>query len=399
MASFKKEGDSWLFVLDLPRDPVTNERRQKKRRGFKTKKEAQAAASALYTELTKGTHVEELDISFEDFASMWLDEYARNAKVSSVRVRKHQMSLLLTYFKKIPVKKITKQMYQNAMNEMKKSGNQKKNCGLADNTIEGAHGTGRMIFQRAVELDVIKVDPTVYTKLPKTKKTVEELEQEEEVPKYLEKEELALFLKTAQINGLEGDYEMFLTLAYSGIRTGELVVLREADVDFKESTISVTKTYYNPNNNAVKYQLLTPKTMKSKRTIDMEPIVMKAIEKYIKKLKQCKMLYRDTYYDKGYVFPNTNEYPGYPNFVKTVENRMARLLKIAGLNTALTPHSLRHTHTSLLAETGEVSLTEIMDRLGHKDDKTTRLVYTHVTKTRKKEASRKFGELMRNLEV
>lgn len=29
---------------------------------------------------------------------------------------------------------------------------------------------------------------------------------------------------------------------------------------------------------------------------------------------------------------------------------MKRLLKFAGLNQKLTPHSLRHTHTSLLAE-------------------------------------------------
>lgn len=43
-------------------------------------------------------------------------------------------------------------------------------------------------------------------------------------------------------------------------------------------------------------------------------------------------------------------HPGYPILIKTVENRMARLLKLAGLNEALTPHSLRHTHTSLLAE-------------------------------------------------
>jgi integrase len=37
-------------------------------------------------------------------------------------------------------------------------------------------------------------------------------------------------------------------------------------------------------------------------------------------------------------------HPGYPILIKTVENRMARLLKLAGLNETLTPHSLRHTH-------------------------------------------------------
>jgi integrase len=75
---------------------------------------------------------------------------------------------------------------------------------------------------------------------------------------------------------------------------------------------------------------------------------------------------------------------------------MARLLKLAGLNESLTPHSLRHSHCSILAEMG-VPLQDIMDRLGHKNDDTTKNVYLHVTKTKKKEASHKFGELMKSL--
>ncbi|WP_262982670.1 hypothetical protein [Bacillus safensis] len=40
------------------------------------------------------------------------------------------------------------------------------------------------------------------------------------------------------------------------------------------------------------------------------------------------------------------------------------MLRIVGLNVELT---LRHTHTSLLAEAG-ISLEQIIDRLGHSDD-------------------------------
>ncbi len=87
---------------------------------------------------------------------------------------------------------------------------------------------------------------------------------------------------------------------------------------------------------------------------------------------------------------------GYPIVIKNVRDRMKRLLAIAGLNEDLTPHSLRHTHTSLLAEAG-VSLEQIMDRLGHSDDQITKNVYLHVTQEMKKEASQKFAELMRSL--
>lgn len=75
---------------------------------------------------------------------------------------------------------------------------------------------------------------------------------------------------------------------------------------------------------------------------------------------------------------------------------MRSLLKKTSINKKITPHSLRHIHTSLLAEAG-VELLQIMDRLGHTEDATTTQVYLHITKDRKKEASQKFGELMRSL--
>ncbi|WP_409970881.1 tyrosine-type recombinase/integrase [Bacillus sp. Bva_UNVM-123] len=113
-----------------------------------------------------------------------------------------------------------------------------------------------MIFRKALEFELIKKDPTEFSYLKKDKKTIEQLE-EEELPKHLEKEELALFLKTTKEQGLEHDYLAFLILSYSGIRAGELIALKWKDIDFVNHTISITKTGYNPNNNALKYQLGT----------------------------------------------------------------------------------------------------------------------------------------------
>jgi integrase len=156
------------------------------------------------------------------------------------------------------------------------------------------------------------------------------------------------------------------------------------------------KTYYNPDNNVPNYKLLPPKTKTSKRKISVDEVVLEQLKKYRSHLNIMKMKFRKIYYDKDFIFTKETQYFGYPEIPKTINNRMRRLLKLAGLNESLTPHSLRHTHTSLLAEAG-VSLPEIMERLGHKDDKTTRTVYMHITQTMKKEASRKFSELMKSL--
>ena len=124
--------------------------------------------------------------------------------------------------------------------------------------------------------------------------------------------------------------------------------------------------------------------------------MIEELKRHKARQNQLKMRCRDTYHDEDFVFTKENKHPGYPEILKTIGNRMMRLLSFAKLPTTLTPHSLRHTHVSLLAEAG-VSLPEIMERLGHKNDMVTREIYLHVTKTLKKEAAQKFDKLMDGL--
>ncbi|QHE59915.1 tyrosine-type recombinase/integrase [Rossellomorea vietnamensis] len=383
-------GSTWSFVIDIGRDPSTGKRKQKTKGGFRTKQEAETAATELIYELNQGTYVQEQNVVFKDFASEWLHMYSEknSVKPGTIRIRQHEINKLLPYFSLLKLKEITLKRYQGALNDLKQKG-------YADNTLDGVHRTGRMIFKKAIEMRLIKNDPTEFAYLKKDRKTVEELE-EKEIPKYMEKEELALLLQTAAQKGLDLDYLIFLTLSYTGMRVGELVALKWKDIDFEGHTISITKTYYNPTNNTLEYQLVPPKTRKSKRKIVVDKEVIDALKKHM--LEQQKVLkdFSEVYLDEGFIFAKKDKQPGYPIFIKTVANRMARLLKLAGLNQELTPHSLRHTHTSLLAE-AKVGLEEIMDRLGHSDDDTTKNVYLHVTKEMKKEASHKFAQLMRNL--
>jgi integrase len=335
-------------------------------------------------------YIQEKNVVFKDFASEWLLMYSEknNVKPGTIRIRQHEINKLLPYFSLLKLKDITAKKYQDTLNDLKEKG-------YADNTLDGVHRTGRMIFKKAIEMRLIKNDPTEFAYLKKDRKTVEELE-EQEIPKYMEKEELALLLQTAATKGLDMDYLIFLTLSYTGMRAGELVALKWKDIDFDEQTISITKTYYNPTNNTLEYQLVPPKTRKSKRAIVVDKGVIAAFKKHMLAQKKVQEYYGKAYLDEGFIFAKKEKQPGYPIFIKTVENRMARLLKLAELSPELTPHSLRHTHTSLLAE-AKVGLEEIMDRLGHCDDETTKNVYLHVTKEMKKEASHKFAQLMRNL--
>lgn len=393
-----KCGAKWAFIIPAGINPATGKRKQIKRGGFDTKADAQDAAAILLTQLKEGSYVKESNITFEEFSKQWLKYYESTGKVKpgTVRIRTFEVKMLTPYFRYLKMKDITPDDYQEALNDLKENGYKDGKMKYADNTIDGAHRTGRMLFKLAIKKGVIKSDPSQFAYVPKEIQTIEDIEKKEKEIKYLEKEELVLLLETAKTKGLERDYIICMMLAYTGMRVGELCALKWRDIDFEEKTISITKTTYNPTGKIRSYQLVTPKTKSAIRTIEIDDDLIKALENHRAKQNEVKMRYRNIYHDQDFVIAKMESHYGYPEFLTQIGKRILRLLKIAGLSTDITPHSFRHTHTSLLAEAG-VGLQEIMDRLGHKDDSTTKNVYMHVTKPMKKEASKKFADLIRSI--
>ncbi|WP_256701541.1 tyrosine-type recombinase/integrase [Paenibacillus sp. P3E] len=390
-------------MLDLGKKP-DGSRNQKKKGGFDTKDDAEAAAAIILSEFAQGTFVQESNILFKDFTEKWLEHYkiVKKIKPPTLRNRNYEIKKLNKYFAHCKMKSITGTMYQDALNDLfirgksTKKGNEIIYSGLGQNTIDGIHVAANMIFAWAVEKKIIKEDPTEYAHVPRKKQTVEELEKKEEVFNYLEKEELSLFLETARTKGLERDYVIFMMLAYTGMRVGELCALKWKDINFTDKRISITKTLYNPSNNVVRYELLTPKTSSSNRIIEIDDDLIKVLEEHRSLQNEIKMKYRNVYKDNDFVIAKMISNHGAPENLNFIQHRTARILKLANLNPSITPHKFRHTHVSLLAEL-DISLEEIMERLGHQNDGVTKQVYLHVTKARKKEAPRRFSEMMRSL--
>lgn len=385
-----KRGNSFYYEIDHGKDPITRKRKRSYKGGFKTAEEAEIAMQEYMVDFRRGDLIPDTDITLREFSQIWLKLYknTHKVKISTVRIREKQINNLLSYFKEVKLKDVTKVMYQDMLFELSER--------LAKNTLSGVNATGKMIFRKAVELDYLKDDPTEYALLPrKNEVTIEELENEEHIPLYFEKEELAEFLSTCEELFSLQTYSIFMVLAYTGMRAGELCALKWKDVDMKNNTIKIYKTYYNPNNNTVKYTLLPPKTAASRRTIEVDEDVIQLLKQH-KAEQNALILKTPSWHKEGFVFTKVLNYPGYPETVKQIEYLMARILKKTKISKHLTPHSLRHTHISLLAEAG-ASLEEIMDRVGHVDDDTTRKIYLHVTKDMKKETSHKFSTLMKSL--
>ena len=70
-----------MSEIDIGKDPLTGKRKQKKKRGFETKKEAEKALAALLNELNEGTYIEPSKQLYIDYFNEWLIS------------REHQLSL------------------------------------------------------------------------------------------------------------------------------------------------------------------------------------------------------------------------------------------------------------------------------------------------------------------
>lgn len=219
MAYIHKRGTKWAYIVNIARDSK-GKRKQITKSGFKTKKEAQLAANKVENAIANGTHLFESNITFEELTNEWFEHYASQVKISSVRAREYAV----------------KHMYQTELDKLNKK--------FSRNYIDSIHTTANMIFKYAIRKDLLNNSPSSSFVMPKKQVTVEEIEQEKIQEKFLELHELKEFLSIAKKHGLSMDYLMFTTLAYTGLRLGELLALKWSDLNFTECTIRISKTYY-----------------------------------------------------------------------------------------------------------------------------------------------------------
>lgn len=212
----------------------------------------------------------------------------------------------------------------------------------------------RWAYQNDRVKDISYLNKIVRAKDPEKKAKLNE--------KYMEPDELA-----ALLNGMKSERWKLLTrfLVLSGLRIGEAMALTWDDV--QGDYISVTKTY------AVNLKALsTVKTETSERLVYIQDELRDVIDEV---REHTKILLEDTNITTNLLFPNKDGgyicYEAYAKYMR--ENTLAIIGR------PLSPHALRHTHTSLMAAAG-LTLEQISRRLGHADSAITREVYFHVTK-------------------
>lgn len=134
---------------------------------------------------------------------------------------------------------------------------------------------------------------------------------------------------------------LFSFLYLTGCRVGEMCALQWKDIDFLKNTIKVNKTATRTSKSSMFYNITPPKTKNSNRIITMPS-----------KLRSLLLEYKEEYYNKenDFIFGGERVFPR-----QTILNAMIKYCKLSNVK-KIRIHDLRHSHVSLLINTGNNSL-------------------------------------------
>ena len=377
----KKNGTiAYMFKAYLGIDPVTGKKKYTTKRGFKSPKEARKAYNRLMVQVEENDVVTDSQRPFSELADELFEQYKNTVRESTyvaqkLAYKKHIFPL----FGNLKISRISIPYCQKQVNHWYSY--YKKYSNLI--------GLTSSIFKYALSLRLIRNNPMDAVIRPKRKKRIDE---ERYSAPYYEKEELLEFLEIAK-NYPDPIYPIFRILAFTGLRKGELLALRWKDIDFEKRTLSVKQTLATCDKWEIKFQV--PKTEKSLRTISIDSETLQVIKRWQLKQKEyfLKMGIKPTKNGEQLLFVSEENKPLYLDYVN---HNLKIIIKENNLK-RITPHGFRHTHCSLLFESG-ASLKEVQVRLGHTDIKTTMDIYTHVTKRQTEETANRFADFMSSTE-
>ena len=329
------------------------ERKQKCKRGFATKKEAQAWEREFLMQKQA-----DVTMSFESFVSLYEKDVKPKLKLNTWLTKESIIQKkILPYFKKRKLSEITAKDVIDWQNEIR-SLTDSKGKPYSTTYLKTVHNQLSALFNHAIKYYGLQSNPAAKAGNMGSEERKEML--------FWTKAEYLKFADAMMDKPIS--YYAFEMLYWCGIREGELLALSASDFDFTNSTVTISKSYQRLKGQDV---ITTPKTKKSNRVIKMPQFLCEEMQDYIK------MFYSAEADDR--IFPISKHY---------LHSEMDRGCKQAGVK-RIRIHDLRHSHISLLVDMGFSALA-IADRVGHESiDITYR--YAHLFPTRQTEMAEKLN--------
>ena len=347
MGAYKdKEKNTWF--CEFRYTSYDGKRKKKKKRGFKTKKEAQN------WEINFINHISgKSELLFLDLHSNYIEDMKHRCKFSTLKLKNSIFkNNLASFFSNYKVNEITPIIIRKWQNEQISKKYQPTYLRTINKELTA-------IFNFAVKFYDLKNNPCLIAGNIGNKKPEREF-------KIWTPEEFGKFISLIDNLTIKA---AFITLFFIGMRVGELLALYFEDIDLENRTIKITKT---------KYDNVIGKTK------------TKGSNRIIKISENLRIILND-YTDKIYK-------PGKKQLLFDISRTLLiyymRTYSIKAGVKRIRIHDLRHSHASYLISKN-VNIVAVSKRLGHVSIQTTLDTYTHLFK----ESNDKLLEVLENIKI
>lgn len=350
--------------------------REKSKGGFRTKKEAQVAALEEERKLAVGIDISKQDTLLKDYLEMWYRDFKKGTvSWGTEKTILQAINVINEHMGYVKMGRIDRAMYQAFINNIapdySKSTLQRHNSRLSE------------AFEQAIDLDYMRKNPAKKVNYPRTVKPVKNPKKNIELEEYLE-------LVSAMENEWTREYDHYKYITYAlvgtGARVGEICALSEGDVDFSSKIIHINKTLVSEGG-VWKVKNTTKTGESGERTIGLDEFTVSKLREW-KKIRS-EWILRNGFKSDFFFINQLGE------LVKTV-NYGSALKTICRRNKLrhFTPHMFRHTHETIMWESGVTDLNFIGARLGDKDKSILLNTYGHMSKRSEQLNMGKINEFM-----
>jgi integrase len=356
-------------LVDLPPDPVTGTRRRK-RITARTKREVETQVAELIHKAETGfTAAGKLTV--REFFDRWLESAAPTLRPATARRYRDVARLhIVGVIGNLRLAKLTPGDVQRLYAD-------RLAAGLSPTSVHHIHAILHRALDQAVRWGLLMRNVTDAVDPPR--RSSPEMRAWD-----------ARQVAAVMAAGASDDLEALWRLAvFSGMRRGEILGLRWADVDLEGGELAVRRTLSRGATSRL--EVGEPKTAAGRRRVSLSPSVVESLRRHrVRQLAQ-RLAAGPAYVDHDLVFATESGSVIHPNALSL---RFRKLIARAGVP-AIRFHDLRHTNATIDLATGTHPKV-VQERLGHASISETLDRYSHLTPNMQREAADRLDAAVEN---
>jgi integrase len=328
MGAYRDESGNGTWFTKFTYTNWRGEKINRKKRGFKTKREALKWEEDFLREQAGN-----LDMTFKEFFKLYEKDRRPRLRENTWKTKEQIIvTKVIPYLGDLKVNEISKNSIVKWQNKLMKEVDSKGEK-YSQTYLRTIHAQLSSVLNHACKYYNLK------TNVARDVGSMGEKEASEML--FWTEEEYGKFIEAVKDKPIS--FYAFEILYWCGLRTGELLALTKEKINFTNNTIRINQSLQRIDRENI---ITEPKTKKSIRTVVMPDFLAEGIKNYMAGIYKLK--------DNQLLFPITKAY---------LHHEMTRGSEKAGVK-RIRVHDLRHSHVSLLIELG-YSAIAIADRLGH----------------------------------